>query len=143
MGESSRIRVGTSSFSAAGWAGTFYPAGLKTSGYLSYYATQFDTVEIDSTWYGTPSERTVKNWAAQTPETFVISAKVPQVVTHERCLENCDAEFSEFLRVMELLGPRLGILLFQFPYFNKQTFSDADAFVKRLELFLKKLPTGF
>ncbi len=143
MGGTAQVRVGTSSFTAAGWKGTFYPEGLKSTNYLNYYSKQFDTVEIDSTWYGPPSERTVRNWYAQTPDNFIFSAKVPQVVTHERCLEGCDEEMSAFLRTMELLGPKLGVLLLQFPYFNKQLFATADPFVRRLEAFLKKLPTGF
>lgn len=138
-----KVRVGTSSFTAAGWRGTFYPEALKPADYLHHYATEFDTVEIDSTWYGIPSERSVVNWAAQVPDNFVFSAKVPQIVTHERCLQGCDGEMAEFLKVMERLGPKLGVLLLQFPYFNKNLFATPEPFVKRLEVFLKKLPTGF
>ena len=138
-----KLRIGTSSFTAAGWRGTFYPQGMKQADYLRHYATQFDTVEIDSTWYAPPTERTVLNWAAHTPDNFTISAKVPQVITHERCLEGCDLEMSSFLKVMERLGPKLGVLLFQFPYFNRNLFATPEPFLKRLEPFLKKLPAGF
>jgi uncharacterized protein YecE (DUF72 family) len=44
------IRIGTSAFTADGWLGSFYPKGLKPRDYLSYYATQFDTLELDNTW---------------------------------------------------------------------------------------------
>ena len=54
----SDILVGTSAFTATGWPGSFYPAGTKPANYLSYYATQFRTVEIDSTYYATPSAST-------------------------------------------------------------------------------------
>jgi uncharacterized protein YecE (DUF72 family) len=138
-----RVRVGTSSFTAKGWQGVFYPAGLKPSSYLTYYAKQFDTVEIDSTFYGPPAEGTVKKWAEQTPPSFLFSAKVPQVITHERCLQDCDADLGAFLLAMEHLGQRLGVLLFQFPYFNRQEFPNAGSFLQRLEPFLKKLPAGF
>ena len=143
MATAGRIRVGTSSFTATGWRGTFYPETLKPADYLSHYATEFDTVEIDSTWYGTPSERSVQNWSTQVPDHFVFSAKVPQIVTHERCLQSCDAEMAEFLKVMEQLGSKLGVLVFQFPYFNKNQFATAEPFVRRLEAFVKKLPTEF
>jgi hypothetical protein len=43
------IRLGTSAFTAAGWGGTFYPTGMKPADYLNYYASKFDTVEVDST----------------------------------------------------------------------------------------------
>lgn len=135
--------MGTSSFTAKGWQGVFYPAKLKPSSYLAYYAKQFDTLEIDSTFYGPPAESTVKKWAELTPPSFLFSAKVPQAITHERCLKDCDAELSGFLRAMEHLGRRLGALLFQFPYFNRQDFPNGDAFRQRLETFLKKLPSSF
>ncbi|HSY98963.1 MAG TPA: DUF72 domain-containing protein [Terriglobales bacterium] len=45
------IRLGTSAFTAAGWEGTFYPASMKPADYLSYYASRFETVEVDSTFY--------------------------------------------------------------------------------------------
>jgi hypothetical protein len=57
--------LGASSFTADGWLGSFYPPGMQTSNFLSYYATQFRTVEIDSTYYGTPSASTVVNWYGQ------------------------------------------------------------------------------
>jgi uncharacterized protein YecE (DUF72 family) len=116
---------------------------MKPADYLNYYAQQFNTVEIDSTWYGPPTERTVRNWHARTPEDFVISAKVPQIITHERCLEGCEEEMHSFLKVMEVLGPKLGVLLFQFPYFNQQTFPTGEPFLALLERFLKQLPAGF
>jgi uncharacterized protein YecE (DUF72 family) len=88
------LLLGTSSFTAAGWQGSFYPAGMQTRNFLSYYATQFKTVEIDSTYYGTPSASTVMNWHERTPPDFIFAAKVPQVVTHDKVLKDCEAEFS-------------------------------------------------
>jgi uncharacterized protein YecE (DUF72 family) len=79
MGEKGQILVGTSAFTAAGWEGSFYPAGMKPSEYLSYYATKFDTVEVDSTFYRTPALSTVQGWYAKTPPGFVFAAKVPQI----------------------------------------------------------------
>jgi uncharacterized protein YecE (DUF72 family) len=49
-------------------------------------AVERPTVEVDSTFYGCPSARTVNNWAARTPEDFIFSVKVPQIITHERAL---------------------------------------------------------
>jgi len=80
------ILLGTSAFTANGWEGSFYPPGMESRDFLSYYATQFATVEVDSTFYGCPSATTVNNWAARTPEDFVFSVKVPQIITHEKTL---------------------------------------------------------
>jgi hypothetical protein len=69
------LLLGTSSFTAGGWQGSFYPPGMQTRNFLSYYATQFRTVEIDSTYYGTPSASTVTNWYERTPGTTGHSGK--------------------------------------------------------------------
>ena len=102
------IRVGTSAFTAAGWEGSFYPAGMQPRDFLSFYSTKFDTVEVDSTFYRTPAVSTVKAWAQKTPANFVFALKVPQVITHEKCLADCASEFAGFLAAAEHLGDRTG-----------------------------------
>jgi uncharacterized protein YecE (DUF72 family) len=134
------FRIGTSAFTATGWPGTFYPEGMKPADYLTYYSTKFDTVEIDATFYRTPSARTVEGWRAKTPPTFLIAAKVTQEITHEKCLEDCEEDLSQFIDTMSILGDRLGPLLLQFPYFNRDAFKTGDEFLARLKPFLKKLP---
>jgi len=74
------ILLGTSAFTANGWEGSFCPRGMQSRDFLSYYATQFATVEVDSTIYGCPSANTVNNWAARTPEDFLFAVKIPQVI---------------------------------------------------------------
>ena len=98
------LLLGTSSFTAAGWQDSFDPPGPKPRNFLSYDATQFNTVEIDSTYYGTPSASTVTNWYERTPPDFTFAAKVPHVITHEKLLVNCEAELGEFLDRMSLLA---------------------------------------
>jgi uncharacterized protein YecE (DUF72 family) len=138
------FRIGTSAFTAAGWENAFYPAGMKPGEYLTYYATKFDRVEIDSTFYRTPAPKTVQGWADKTPKGFVIAAKVPQVVTHERCLVDCETEFNDFIETMDLLGSdKLGPLLLQFPYFNQDAFKSGDEFLAKLKPFLKTLPKAY
>jgi uncharacterized protein YecE (DUF72 family) len=137
-----KIHLGTSAFTAAGWEGSFYPSGMKPADYLTYYATKFDTVEVDSTYYRTPSPATVQGWARKTPENFIFAAKVPQSITHEKVLVDCDADFKEFVDTMDLLGAKLGPLLLQFPYFNRSVFTSGAQFLARLKPFLKNLPKG-
>jgi uncharacterized protein YecE (DUF72 family) len=79
------IRIGTSAFTAAGWEGSFYPPGMKPADYLSLYATKFETVELDNTFYRTPAVSTVKGWNAKTPPGFIFAAKVPQLSRTKRC----------------------------------------------------------
>src|SRR6202521_3129306 len=134
------LYIGTSAFTAAGWEGSFYPKGAKPADFLRYYAQHFNSVEVDSTFYRIPSATTVQGWANKTPNGFVFAAKVPQVITHEKVLVDCDTEFKQFVVVMELLGDKLGPLLLQFGYFNKKAFVGVNDFLARLKPFLKKLP---
>ena len=135
------ILLGTSAFTAAGWEGSFYPRGMQSRDFLSQYATQFATVEVDSTFYGCPSARTVNNWDDRTPDSFIFSVKIPQVITHEKGLVDCDSEFEEFVKTMGILGPKLGPMVFQFPFFDRWRFPKQDSFLAVLARFLKKLPT--
>ncbi|HKT12449.1 MAG TPA: DUF72 domain-containing protein [Terriglobia bacterium] len=136
---SARIRLGTSSWTGDGWVDSFYPAGSKPQDFLPLYAERFDTVEIDSTFYRIPAGRTVEQWRERTPEGFIFSAKVPQTITHEKMLVDVERDLAELLRVLDLLGGKLGPLLFQFPYFNKEKFRSLGFFLERLEPLLAGL----
>jgi uncharacterized protein YecE (DUF72 family) len=138
--DTSLLRVGTSSFTAAGWEETFYPRGTSARDYLSYYATQFDVLEIDSTFYGIPAASTVKGWYEKTPAHFQFALKVPQVITHELVLVGADAVFNEFLSATDGLAEKRAVLLLQFPYFSRQAFAGTSEFLARLRPFLEKLP---
>ena len=60
----------------------FYPEGLPEREYLTYYGSKFDTVEVDSTFYRSPTKATVQGWDKKTPEGFMFAAKVPQTCGH-------------------------------------------------------------
>jgi len=137
------LLLGSCSFTAEGWEKTFYPPGLKKTGYLSFYAGQFKSVEVDATFYRIPSEKTVRSWYESTPEDFIFACKVPQTITHEACLVDCDGQLNAFVDAMSLLQHKLGPMLFQFPYFNKKVFPRPQEFLDRLRAFLPKLPEGF
>jgi len=149
----SLVRFGTSSFSSKDWVGPFYPVGCKPGDFLSHYATVFDTVEIDASYYAIPSKAMVDAWVRKTPDDFKISLKFPQSIVHAGKGTQPDAEtllteavYADrdlFLETVERLGGRLHTLLLQFPYFSKQAFDDADAFHERLDDFLAELPTEF
>ncbi len=138
-----RLLLGTSSWTAEGWGKSFYPPGTRPSGYLVAYAQKFNTVECDATFYRSPSARTVEGWRRKLPNGFVFSAKVPQVITHEKVLQDCGEDLRTFLGVMDLLEDKLGPLLFQFPYFNRKRFPSPKPFFDRLRKFLGKLPQGY
>lgn len=145
------VRFGTSSFSSEDWVGPFYPAGTQPAGMLPCYARHFDTVEVDATWYALPAARTVAGWAEKTPEGFLLCAKFPRDIVHggsgarpdARLVLDPDSTYEvrdTFLERMRLLGPRLGPLVLQFPYFNREAFPSAGPFLERLDAFLRDLP---
>ena len=142
MDKLAEIRLGTSAFTAAGWDGSFYPKGTKSAERLSFYAQNFDTVEVDSTFYACPTTRTVENWSLKTREEFIFSVKVPQTITHEQMLLDCDADFKQFVDTMSILGKKLGPMVLQFPFFDRGTFRTRNDFLDRLIPFLTNLPEG-
>jgi uncharacterized protein YecE (DUF72 family) len=135
---SASIHIGTSGWSYDDWVGPFYPDGTGKSDYLVHYATAFDAVEVDSTFYRTPGQRMVQGWADKTPAGFRFALKVPQVITHEKMLADCEREMDQFVGALAPLGDKLRCVLLQFGYFNKQKFSSAAPFFKRLDAFLHR-----
>jgi len=131
------LYLGTSGWSYADWEGTVYPPGTTPAGRLTEYVKHFTTVEIDSTFYGTPTKTTVERWRNIAPRGFLFAAKFPQEVTHETNLVGSEAEAEGFVRTMAELGDRLGPLLLQLP----PSFTVEGVGV--LKDFLKRLPEGF
>jgi uncharacterized protein YecE (DUF72 family) len=140
----SSLRVGTSSWSSHDWRGPLYPEGAEPESFLAHYATHFDTVECDATFYRIPSAKTVDGWRDRTPPGFLIAAKLPQEITHEKGLLNCAAPLREFLLAMERLGEKLGPIVAQFAYVAKGKDADEYAtgasFRARLAPFLTLWP---
>ena len=136
------IRLGTSSFTADGWSGSFYPKGMKSADYLRYYSGRFDTVEVDSTFYRCPTIEAVGIWALKTLPGFIFSLKVPQTITHQRILVHRHKDFEEFVGTAQELGEKLGPMVFQFPYFNKHVFNSPVQFFDRLKPFFKNPAVG-
>lgn len=140
------LHLGTSSFSSDDWLGGFYPVSARPADYLSHYAMRFHTVEIDATWHVVPSVKTFEAWERKVPASFIFSLKVPKSITHEKYLTGCEQEWCDFLKLCDVLGPKRGPLLFQFPYVSQtqepgEWESGAD-FRRRLQAFLPQLPEG-
>ncbi|MFW6053517.1 MAG: DUF72 domain-containing protein [Persicimonas sp.] len=131
-----RLYLGTVGWSYGDWNGPFYPPGTSSRDRLPYYAGQFRSVEIDSTFYASPSRRTVQLWHQRSPKGFVCSAKFPRAITHQAGLVGCGTEAATFIEVMSELGNRQGPLLIQLPpSFTVDRFDD-------LARFLELLPDG-
>lgn len=135
------VRLGTCSWTAEGWNRAFYPEGLPPRDYIAYYSKHFSTVEIDATFYAIPATRTVQRWYEATEPDFLFAAKVPQEITHERLLLDCEAQVEAFVDAMSGLREKLGPLLFQFRYFRKGEM-ELEEFVRRLSGTLSLVPEG-
>lgn len=128
-----RSYVGTSGWSYTSWRPKFYPEGTRSAAFLSYYATRLATIEINYTFNHLPTEKTVAEWTAATPEDFVFGLKASQQITHRKQLREPAETLPVFFERARLLGDRLGPILFQTPPWVKR---DDD----RLAMFLAALP---
>jgi uncharacterized protein YecE (DUF72 family) len=130
-----RVRVGTSGYSYPEWKGSFYPDDLPASKMLRFYAERFPTVEANNTFYKMPTAKTLAQWIAQVPPSFVFGVKAPQRITHKERLVDSGPSLKFFLEATETLGVQRGPLLFQLPPFQKKD-------VERLKSFLALIPKG-
>ena len=144
MFESKTFHIGCQSWQYEDWiteAGgetIFYPRGTRPADMLSIYSEAFDTIEVDSTAYGTPAVSTLEGWSKETPDDFLLSLKVPSLITHE--LELGPATFpimDEFVEAVRVLGSKLGVILIQFP----ASFESTKENGARLRSFIERLPS--
>jgi uncharacterized protein YecE (DUF72 family) len=121
------IRIGTSGYSYDDWVGPVYPPDIKKTDWLSYYATLFDTTEINFSYYRQPTAWTLDRMAAKVADGFLFTIKAFQGLTHERAEGNA-AEFKTFVDALNPLieQNRFGCVLAQFPWGFKATPENAD-----------------
>lgn len=125
--------IGTSGWSYPAWRGRFYPKGLPAGRWLEHYATRFDAVELNASFYRLPKREQVARWAAVTPAGFRFAVKAWRALTHLHRLEPRPDLLAAFLARIEPLGAKLGPVLFQCP-------PRFPADPPRLEAFLAVLP---
>lgn len=134
------VRVGTCGWSYKDWCGVFYPEKMQPADFLGHYGQTYNVVEVDSTFYRPPTPRMVQTWLHKTPDNFGFSLKVPQAITHEKLLHDCEAEAEAFVRAASLLENKLLCCLLQFGYINRNVLPSCDAFLERLNPFLDCWP---
>ena len=133
-----KVRLGVCAWSFEEWRGAFYPADLPPERWLEFYAHYFPAVELDSTFYTAPAEKSVQRWAECTPASFRFACKLPRAITHACRLRDCTPEFTAFLRAMEPLAAKLRVILIQLP----PSFSPKEG-KPALRNFLEQLPRDF
>jgi uncharacterized protein YecE (DUF72 family) len=133
----SDVRVGCSGWNYTHWRERVYPPGLPQRRWLEHYATLFDTVEVNATFYRLPTESSVRGWVEQTPPAFLFAVKASRYLTHIRRLRDLEDGLRRFYERIEPLArfSKLGPVLWQLP----PTFKRDD---ERLAAALEALPDG-
>ncbi len=109
------MHVGTSGFSYDGWKGIFYPDSIKSEEMFPFYAREFSTVEINSTFYHLPKETTIDRWRELSPPGFTFAVKGSRYITHRLKLADAGEPLELFYSRVGGLGNKLGVILFQMP----------------------------
>lgn len=107
--------LGTMGFGYADWEGVFYPPGLPAHNYLRHYSKFFNSVELDTTFYGPPKVDQVLRWQQSVSETFLFSLKTPRQITHEHRLDRAQGLMEDFLLRLKNFKSQLGVVLIQLP----------------------------
>lgn len=134
MDDGKRMLIGTSGWSYNHWDGVFYPDEVSADERLAYYATRFDTVEVNNTFYHLPTEHAVQGWHDTVPPDFRFAVKGSRLVTHYHRLKNIDDAVTNFMERMSHLGETLSVVLWQLP-------PQLDADPGLLDGFLGRLDT--
>lgn len=126
--------LGCTGWSLPEWVGSFYKERAKPAEYLSQYASVFNTVEGNTTFYSVPAKENIRQWMDRTPEGFKFCFKFPRLVTHIKQLRAVEQEVAQFLSLFEDYRDKLGPFMIQF--------SDAFSYseLPRLERLLSFLP---
>jgi uncharacterized protein YecE (DUF72 family) len=132
-----RMWIGCSGWNYADWRGPVYPPGVPTRRWLEHYATLFDTVEVNSSFYRLPRASAVAAWVAATPPGFVFAVKASRYLTHIRRLRELAPGVALLLERLEpmIAAGKLGPVLWQLP----ESFRRDD---ERLAAALAVLPAG-
>jgi uncharacterized protein YecE (DUF72 family) len=132
-----QLRIGCSGWNYTHWREVVYPKGLAQSRWLEHYATLFDTVEVNNTFYRLPKRDAVARWVEQTPGDFVFAVKASRYLTHIRRLRDMGPGAERFYERIEplLRSPKMGPVLWQLPGNFRR---DDD----RLASALEQLPPG-
>jgi uncharacterized protein YecE (DUF72 family) len=129
-----RLLVGTSGWAYASWKPDFYPQKLASAKFLSYYATQLSSVEVNFTFRQRLQPKTAEKWLAETPADFHFTFKAHQAITHYRRLKDVGEMIANFYASLELFqnAQKLGAVMFQVPHNLKFDPALFESFLKQL-----------
>ncbi|MBS0351216.1 MAG: DUF72 domain-containing protein [Proteobacteria bacterium] len=107
--------IGTSGWTYEDWAGAFYPKELPKSKWLEYYASQFNTVELNATFYRSFPQKTYESWYKRTPDNFHFVVKISRFISHIKKLVDVEESIQKAQQSAHGLKEKLGLFLLQLP----------------------------
>lgn len=111
-----KVNIGCSSFYNSYWKKIFYPENIPSAKWFAYYCTQFNTYEMNGSFYKFPTLKIMDNWYQKTPEDFLFSVKAPKEITHSKKFIDCQELIKDFYAVCKTgLKHKLSCILFQLP----------------------------
>ncbi|MEN0046658.1 MAG: DUF72 domain-containing protein [Bacteroidota bacterium] len=117
--ESPHFYIGCTGWGMKEWVGETYPKKAKAKDFLKHYGEQFNTIELNTTHYRIPDEKTIEKWKHETPDDFKFCPKIPQSISHSRDLGMSGNNIQLFCNNIRLLGQKIGCCFMQLPpYFN-------------------------
>ena len=128
--------LGTSGWFYQDWVGSFYPEDISKKDWLIHYVTQFNTVEVNASFYRLPSENMVNGWNRRTPHDFIFSFKGSQFITHKKKLQDIDDYLLKFFKRLKIIKRKIGVILWQLPPQMKKN-------IPQLENFLNIIDSDF
>jgi len=127
-----QIRVGCSGWVYRHWRGLFYPEGLPQKRWFKRYSEEFDTVEINASFYRLPLASTFDGWREKAPPGFRYAVKANRFITHMKKLLDCEESVDTFIALARKLEHTLGPILYQLPPSLHKDLGRLDAFLARL-----------
>jgi uncharacterized protein YecE (DUF72 family) len=128
------LYIGCSGFYNNDWKGSLYPEDAKSKDFLTLYSQEFNSVEINSTFYRKPTAKTLLKWYDETPDYFKFFIKIPKTISHEKRLKDCKTEISEFCNHIKIhLKEKFSGFLYQFPPSFKNTQENIDEIINNLD----------
>jgi len=135
--QSLQVYVGGTEWGRSSWLGRVYPQGTRPGDFLHWYSRQFNTIELNTLFYGLPARATIRRWADAVVPGFRFCPKFPEAISHKLQLSNASRETTEFIEVLEIFEGKTGPAFLLLP----DRFGPDQAGV--LQHYVRQLPTGF
>ena len=127
------LYVGCTGWSMKEWVGHVYPTNAKTKDYLTHYAKQFNTIELNTTHYRIPSFDTIQKWKTASAADFRFCPKIPQAISHSSGMGLNDGKLKAFIESIQELNEKMGCCFMQMPpYFDAGRLAVLSAFLEKM-----------